>query len=77
MVLGQVGRMTLVGAVVGIGTALSLGHVGRSLLFDLTGYDPAVLGLSTLLLALVALGAGFIPALRASRVEPMQALRYE
>jgi ABC-type lipoprotein release transport system permease subunit len=40
-------------------------------------YDPVVLTVSAILMALVALGAGFIPALRASRVEPMRALRYE
>jgi ABC-type lipoprotein release transport system permease subunit len=41
------------------------------------GYDPLVLAGSVVLLALVALGAGFIPAHRASRIDPMLALRYE
>jgi ABC-type antimicrobial peptide transport system permease subunit len=77
MVLRQVGRMVLVGGVVGIGAALGLGRAARSLLFELEGHDPTVVALATALIALVAFGAGYIPALRASRVEPMQALRYE
>lgn len=41
------------------------------------GYDPLVIGAAVVALALVAMGAGFIPALRASKIEPMNALRYE
>ena len=77
LIVRQVGRMTLVGGVVGIAGALALGKAAQSLLFGLQGNDPGVLALSTLLLAAVAFGAGYIPALRASRVHPMQALRYE
>ena len=49
----------------------------QSLLYEMEGHDPLVLGGSAVVLTLVALGAGFIPALRASRVDPMRALRYE
>ena len=49
----------------------------RALLFELKPYDPVVVGLSVALLTIVAFGAGYIPAYRASRVHPMQALRYE
>jgi putative ABC transport system permease protein len=77
MILRQVGWMTLTGASVGIGLAYYLGTVAESLLFQLKGFDPAVMGISVVLLALVALTAGYIPAYRASRVDPMQALRYE
>jgi predicted permease len=77
MVLRQVGAMTLVGAVVGIAGALGLGRAARSLLFELTGTDPATIVLATGVLVLVALGAASVPALRASRVHPMEALRYE
>jgi ABC-type antimicrobial peptide transport system permease subunit len=43
----------------------------------MTGSDPFVMAVSVLLLALVAMAAGYVPARRASRVDPMQALRYE
>jgi predicted permease len=77
MVLRQVGQMTLVGGAIGIVAALGVGRAARSLLFQLEGHDPAVVAIAAVLLTAVALGAGYIPALRASRVEPMQALRYE
>ncbi|HEU4563764.1 MAG TPA: FtsX-like permease family protein, partial [Gemmatimonadaceae bacterium] len=77
MVLGQVGKMTLIGGVIGIAAALALGRAARSLLFELQGHDPLVVALAAALLGIVAFGAGYVPALRASRVEPMQALRYE
>ena len=43
----------------------------------MTGYDPLVIGAAIVALAIVAMGAGFIPALRASKIDPMDALRYE
>jgi predicted permease len=77
MVLGQVGRMTIVGGVVGLSAAWGLSRLAQSLLFQMSGSDPLVLTASAAALALVALAAGFVPALKASRVEPMRALRYE
>jgi ABC-type antimicrobial peptide transport system permease subunit len=77
MVLRQVGVMTLIGGVIGIAGALGLGRAASSLLFQLQGYDPVVIAAATAALALVAFGAGFLPALRASRIDPMAALRYE
>jgi ABC-type antimicrobial peptide transport system permease subunit len=77
MVLAQVARMTVVGGVAGVAVALGLGHYARSLLFELQEYDPTVVVAATAALALVAFGAAYIPALRASRVDPMHALRYE
>jgi predicted permease len=77
MVLGQVARMTAIGAVIGVAAALGVGQAARSVLYGLRGSDPLVISLSVVLLGLVALGAGFVPAYRASRVHPMQALRYE
>jgi ABC-type antimicrobial peptide transport system permease subunit len=77
MVLRQVGVMTLIGCVIGVAAALGIGRAASSLLFELKGTDPLVIGIATVVLALVALGAGYIPARRASQVEPMQALRYE
>ena len=77
MVLKQVGRMILIGGAIGIVAALGLGRAARSLLFGLEGHDPLVIATVALLLTGVALGAGYVPALRASRVDPMRALRYE
>jgi predicted permease len=77
MVLKQVAWMTAIGGVVGLAGAIALGRAAQSLLFELQGHDPAVLVTSALLLTLVALGAGFVPAQRASKIDPMRALRYE
>jgi len=77
MVMRQVGLMTLVGGAIGLAGAIGLGKLSESLLYQLKGSDPIVLSGAAAALALVALGAGFIPALRASQVEPMRALRYE
>jgi predicted permease len=77
MVLRQVAIMTAVGGALGLGAAFWLGRLSQSLLYQLEGHDPVVMAVSAVLLTFVALGAGFIPANRASRVEPMRALRYE
>ncbi len=77
MVLGEVGRMVVVGGVIGIVAALFLGKAAQSLLFGMKGNEPWVVVVVSLVLAVVALAAGYVPALRASRVDPMQALRYE
>jgi predicted permease len=77
MILRQVGLMTIVGGGVGLATAVWLGRVSQSLLFQMKGYDPAVLVGASLALVLVALAAGLIPAMRASKVDPMLALRYQ
>jgi predicted permease len=77
MILRQVALMTAVGGVAGIGAAIGLGRLAQSLLFKMQGSDPAVLAGAVLTLSLVALVAGLVPAVRASRVEPTQALRYD
>jgi ABC-type antimicrobial peptide transport system permease subunit len=77
MVLKQVSLMIAIGGVIGIIAAIALGRAAGSLLYGLKGWDPIVIASSTLLLGVVALGAGYVPAMRASRVDPMQALRYE
>jgi ABC-type antimicrobial peptide transport system permease subunit len=77
MVLRQVGIMTAVGGAIGLAAAVGLGRLAQSLLFEMQGHDPVVLASSAVALSLVALGAGFIPAHRASQVEPMTALHYE
>ena len=75
LIMGRVGWMTLVGASVGLLAAIGLGTAAGSQLYDLKGYDPMVLVTSTTLLVLVSFTAGLIPAMRASRVNPMTALR--
>ena len=77
MVMKQVGVMALIGGAIGLMIAVGVGRLAESLLFEMKGYDPVVIGVSVVALALVAMGAGFIPALRASRIDPMNALRYE
>jgi predicted permease len=77
MILAQVTRMTLVGGVLGLVGAYFLGRSAQSLLYEMEGNDPVVFVGVALLLTAVAFGAGYLPARRASRVDPMEALRYE
>ena len=75
MVLSQVLRMAVIGGVLGGLAALLLGRAASSLLFGIEGHDPLVLVGAVVLLAGVALSAGYLPAHRAARVDPMDALR--
>jgi len=77
MVLRQVGGMVAIGATAGALGAYGLGRAAQSLLFGLEGHDPFVFTMAVLLLGVVAFGAGWLPALRASRTQPMRALRYD
>jgi predicted permease len=73
MVLGQVGVMTAVGGAIGLVFAVGLGRLAQSLLFQLKGYDPVVLVGAAVGVVSVAFVAGFIPAHRASQIDPMRA----
>lgn len=77
MVMRQVLGMTVVGAIVGIGVAVFLSGLAESLLYGMDGTDVPVFVATTVVLGLVAAAAGFLPARRASKVDPMVALRYE
>jgi predicted permease len=77
MVLRQVAIMTVVGGVIGLAASIWLGNLASSLLYELQGHDIAVLATAAIVLSAVAMAAGFLPARRASKVEPMRALRYE
>jgi ABC-type antimicrobial peptide transport system permease subunit len=69
--------MTVVGGLIGVTLSLWVGRQARALLYEMTALDPVVYAGAILTLAIVALAAGFIPAHRASKVDPMTALRYE
>lgn len=77
MVLRQVGVMTIIGGAIGATITYYFGKVVESLLYQMQGRDPWVLSGALVLLAVIALLAGFVPAMRASRIDPMRALRYE
>jgi len=77
MVLSQVSLMALIGGTAGLMLAVLLGRAAEAMLFGLTGYDPAVLGAAVTVLGAVVFAAGFVPARYASKVEPLEALRYE
>jgi predicted permease len=77
LVLGQGMWTTGIGVAIGIGGALALTRTMQSLLFGVSPTDPLTVGGVTLLLASVSLLACYIPARRATRVDPIVALRYE
>ena len=77
MVMQEVGILAAVGIVIALAASLAMGRVIGSQLFGVSGSDPLVMIAATLLLATVAALAGFIPAVRAARVDPLVALRYE
>jgi predicted permease len=77
LVLREVALMVIVGVAIGLPLAVALSRVVRSQLFALSPYDPIALAGAAVLLVAVALGAGYLPARRATRIDPMLALRYE
>jgi predicted permease len=77
MVIGQSMKMALAGIGIGVCGALALTRLLESLLFDVPPNDPATFGAVVSILAITALIAGAIPAWRASRIDPVAALRQE
>jgi predicted permease len=77
LVMRQVLVMTTVGVVAGLGAAILLAGLAESLLYGMDGTDGAVFVTTVLVLGLVAGAAGYFPARRASKVDPILALRHE
>jgi predicted permease len=77
LVLGQGMKLTLSGALPGIALSLGLMHYTKSLLFGVGAADPVTFAAVTMLLIGVTLLACYVPARRATRVDPVVALRYE
>ncbi len=77
MVMRQVAGMAVIGGAIGLAAAIAVGRLAKSQLFEIEAYDPVVLVAATVALGIVAMGAGFLPAMRASKTDPMTALRYE
>jgi ABC-type antimicrobial peptide transport system permease subunit len=69
--------MVAIGMAIGLGAALATTRLISNLLFELSPYDPSTIAAAALLMAVVAALAGYLPARRASRVDPMTALRCE
>jgi predicted permease len=77
LILKEVGSMVLIGVGVGLPLAYGLARFSESLLYGVHAGDPVVYALGLGLIALIALAACFIPARRATRVDPLVALRYQ
>jgi predicted permease len=77
MILRESSWLAVAGIFVGVGAALTLTRLVKSMLYGIQQYDPATLAGGVLILMAVALAAGWIPAQRAASVQPMEALRHE
>jgi predicted permease len=77
LVMGETLSLVVIGLAAGLIAALATTRLIASLLYGLTPYDPLTIGLASLLLLTVAALAGYLPARRAARVDPMVALRTE
>ncbi len=77
MIIRQGLKLALLGVALGLAAALALTQLMKKLLFDVAAVDPATYGALTLLMTLIALVACWIPARRATKVDPMIALRCE
>jgi putative ABC transport system permease protein len=77
LVIGQGMLLAGIGAVIGLGASLAFSRALKNQLFQVSAFDPLTFGVTALVLIAAALAACYIPARRATRVDPMDALRYE
>jgi ABC-type antimicrobial peptide transport system permease subunit len=77
LIAGQALRLLLIGSALGLAGGIALGRVASSLLVGTSPSDPTVLGAVTALLVTTGLAAGWLPARKASRIDPASALRSE
>ena len=77
LVMRDVLLLLVLGLAVGIPAAIGLGRFVATQLYGIKANDPSIAGASMIVLIVVAALAGFIPARRASRIDPILALRYE
>jgi len=77
LMMGQGMKLTLIGVAIGFVGAIAVTRLMRSLLFAVAPTDLMTFGVSSIVLIVVALLACFIPARRATKVDPLVALRYE
>jgi predicted permease len=77
LILGEVAVLIAIGVVIGVGLTLAGSKAASSLLYGLTGRDPLTITMAAILLAAIGFAASLVPALRAMRVDPIVALRYE
>jgi len=77
LVLRESLLLVVIGVAIGLPAVIGVSKLIKSLLFGLTPADPLALGLASLLMIVVAAVAGYVPARRAARTEPVVALRYE
>jgi len=77
MILGQTMMFTIIGVIIGVAAALALTRLIAGMLYGVSTFDPVIFVGTPLLLAIIALIASYAPALRATRVDPVIALRVE
>ena len=77
MIIREAGMLLAAGLGAGLLLSLAAGRAASSTLFGLKPYDPVTLAIAATVLAVVAVAASYLPARRATKVDPMVALRYE
>jgi ABC-type antimicrobial peptide transport system permease subunit len=77
MILREASSLVALGAVIGVAAAVALSRYVRAMLFGITPVDPATLAGAVAAMMLVGVLAGWVPARKASRLDPMAALRHD